>query len=65
MDLCIKRVQLLIESNVSVDCESKFLSVGDEFNEIILDVPKEYINTASPHVKIAGDHISYAYWFYQ
>ena len=39
--------------------------LGDEFHEVILDIPKEYINTTSPHVEIAGDHISYSYWFYQ
>lgn len=35
------------------------------FSEVVLTIPKQYINTETPRITIVGDHISYAYWFYQ
>ncbi len=55
--------------DVLVDGEevaSPALSIaGDGFQEVILEIPAEFVNARELNVKIAGDHISYAYWFYQ
>ncbi|MDF7801272.1 hypothetical protein P4C99_17470 [Pontiellaceae bacterium B1224] len=38
---------------------------NDGFKEVILDIPAESVTSTNLNVTIAGDHISYAYWFYQ
>jgi hypothetical protein len=35
------------------------------FSEIYFDIPASEITSTSPEIQIIGDHISYAYWFYQ
>lgn len=49
--------QDLPEMNINV--------TGEDFQEIILDIPAEFITDPEPRITVAGDHISYAYWFYQ
>ncbi|MCF7818106.1 MAG: hypothetical protein K9M54_09520 [Kiritimatiellales bacterium] len=42
------------------------LDIGREgFSEVALDVPAEFVKTEQPRIEIVGDHISFAYWFYQ
>ncbi|VGO20908.1 hypothetical protein [Pontiella sulfatireligans] len=36
-----------------------------EFQEVVLDIPAAFVTGTELDVEIAGDHISYAYWFYQ
>jgi hypothetical protein len=38
---------------------------GSEFEELIFDLPAEAITATTCRVEIIGDHISFAYWFYQ
>lgn len=35
------------------------------FSEVTIEIPANYIQNESPKITIIGDHISYAYWFYQ
>lgn len=49
-----------------VEVPSPALHIDREgFNEIVLRIPKEYIECTTPRIEIIGDHISFAYWFYQ
>jgi hypothetical protein len=42
-----------------------FVLNTDGYSEISFTIPATYINSMSPEIVVAGDHISYAYWFYQ
>jgi len=35
------------------------------FNDIEIEIPAKFITSTIPRITIAGDHISYSYWFYQ
>ena len=35
------------------------------FSELLFRIPSEYIRTSTPLIEFSGDHISYAFWFYQ
>lgn len=35
------------------------------FSEVVMTIPTDYIHSESPRIEVVGDHISYAYWFYQ
>jgi hypothetical protein len=35
------------------------------FSEVIFEVPIKYLKNDTSRIKILGDHISFAYWFYQ
>lgn len=35
------------------------------FSEVSFEIPARYITTPSPRLRLIGDHISLAYWFYQ
>ncbi|MCF7847908.1 MAG: hypothetical protein K9M45_03580 [Kiritimatiellales bacterium] len=42
------------------------LAVGEEgFSEVLLKIPPPYLQSENPRIMIGGDHISFAYWFYQ
>ncbi|MFC1468154.1 hypothetical protein ACFLQY_05695, partial [Verrucomicrobiota bacterium] len=35
------------------------------FSEVFFDIPASYIKNDHPRITIVGDHVSFAYWFYQ
>ena len=56
-------LRLFVDSQ-EVPCPT--LDIGQEgFSEIELDVPETYLKTSHPRIMVVGDHISFAYWFYQ
>lgn len=60
-----KTIELnLLVDGMEVPCPALHID-RKGFTEILLRIPKEYIKTTSPRIEIIGDHISFAYWFYQ
>jgi hypothetical protein len=38
---------------------------GEGFQEVAFTIPENYLSSRNPKIKVVGDHISFAYWFYQ
>ena len=54
----------LFVDDMEIPCPPADIS-GDGFKEIVITIPAQYIQSMSPRITVAGDHVSYAYWFYQ
>lgn len=37
----------------------------ESFSEVVLDIPAEYVTGDRANIRLLGDHIACAYWFYQ
>ncbi len=49
-----------------MEVANPLVAIGkDGFQEIALDIPAKFVPDTELNVEIAGDHISYAYWFFQ
>jgi hypothetical protein len=35
------------------------------FSEVVMSIPSNFIDSETLQIKVLGDHVSYAYWFYQ
>ena len=64
MTLAEKLTLRLFLDDEEVPCSPADIS-GDGFKEIVIYVPAQYLKSDKPRVTVVGDHISYAYWFYQ
>jgi|GEM_PF-4665982 len=54
----------LFVDGLEVPCPA--INLGETgFSEVVLRVPAEFIQSEAPRIQIVGDHVSYAYWFYQ
>jgi hypothetical protein len=38
---------------------------ADSFSEVVFDIPADYLPTDRAHIRIIGDRVACAYWFYQ
>jgi len=38
---------------------------SEGYSEMLLHVPAVALQGENPHIIVGGDHISFAYWFYQ
>ncbi len=54
----------LFVDDQEIPCPSLDIS-SDGFSEVVFDIPAVYLQNSTPLIKIVGDHISFAYWFYQ
>lgn len=41
------------------------LAEGDRFSEIVIDIHGSALEGKAPRITVVGDHVSFAYWFYQ
>lgn len=55
--------------NVSVDGEAigeASVEISDKgFSDVVIDIPGSAIKTVPTRISLLGDHIAFAYWFYQ
>jgi hypothetical protein len=57
-------LQLTVEVDErALDVELELAEEG--FTDASFTVPAEYITRPNPEIRIIGDHVSYAYWFFQ
>jgi hypothetical protein len=49
---------------IEVPCPPLDIS-GDGFKEVAIEIPAQYIQRIHPRITVVGDHVSFAYWFYQ
>lgn len=64
MKLNRKLVLRLFVDDQEVPTSPVLLSPGG-FSEVFFDIPAEYIKNDHPRITVVGDHVSFAYWFYQ
>jgi hypothetical protein len=57
------KLRLFVDER-EVPCPEADIS-GDGFREIAFRIPAEYIQSDRPRLTVVGDHVSFAYWFYQ
>lgn len=64
LELDVKPSLRLFVDGLEVEIPPLLLE-GKGYKECLLTVPAQFVSNNKARVEVAGDHISYAYWFYQ